>query len=67
MLRAIIQDNVNDILTDDIIIRDSSDYIVRTMGRAKASKATKPKKNMLKSEKRLESLSKSMKQAKMRN
>ena len=51
MFRASIQDNVNDILTDDIIIRDSSDYITRTMGRAKASKATKPKKKMLKSEK----------------
>ena len=42
LFRAIIQDNVNGILTNSIIIRDSSDYIMRTIGRAKESKATKP-------------------------
>ena len=44
LFRAIIQDNVNGILTNCIIIRDSSDYITRTMGRVKESKATKPQK-----------------------
>ena len=41
LFRAIIQDNVNDILTDDIIIRDSSDYITRMMGREKEVKSNK--------------------------
>jgi len=44
LFRHIIQDNVNGILTNGIIIRDSSNYIMRTMGKAKELKATKPQK-----------------------